>query len=748
MNTGSSGSVFISNVDDYLAPSQACVNPLYNGNSNENDKNNDPTNTNNTNGDGTPQQQQTDVVIPRQRVRKRRPRATVGNNPDGPVIPVPVIPEPKQQKDPIKASMADCLACSGCVTTAETVLLEQQHSLTALKQAISEGNEKILVATISPAVWADMLRHLQVIPSSLSSSSENNVHAVSLWQRKLVTSLHQILQVRHVLDGNIPLQWSLLESGEEFCRAYRRKQQMNGNHENDQQKTWIQQLGRENTPSMALNAQQTLYMLPDGSTPILSNADILSAAPSSLPLLTSSCPALVCLAEKQTHGAVHHLAHTKSPMSMAGSWWRQLHRQHQHGQAGGGKTLFHLAFMPCHDKKLEASRKDFARLENTTANNITSSSIIPGDSPAEQKTTQDVDLVLTTQEWFQMLVEFCQTNDPAVAAAAATTTGPDGQIWSKEEALEKVKQYLDSLPPAPTMEGQPTHLALTQSDMTVPVTFLTTSNGNKDKDTMEMEQAAEAMDTDMDMDMDVGESVTMNGHTTTNTSVNKQDPNADPFYPYGSGGLAEFVFRYAAWRLFDQHIPEVVWKPVVTTNGNRTSSNIVSARVSRRATARNRDYFEATLFRYTAPSGSVEYSCEDRRVAAGGVPVLKFAIAYGLQTLQRVLEPFQDKSSGSNAGGDISFDFVEAMACPSGCLNGGGQLRVADRETPTQTKQRVALTRELFVPSSLSNDTQVQPQILETPLSQDERQTRFHVVPPLTISMGAAAGVAVKDTQW
>ena len=32
----------------------------------------------------------------------------------------------KSEADPIKISLQDCLACSGCVTTAETILLEHQ----------------------------------------------------------------------------------------------------------------------------------------------------------------------------------------------------------------------------------------------------------------------------------------------------------------------------------------------------------------------------------------------------------------------------------------------------------------------------------------------------------------------------------------------------------------------------------------------------------------------------------------------
>ena len=50
------------------------------------------------------------------------------------------------------------------------------------------------------------------------------------------------------------------------------------------------------------------------------------------------------------------------------------------------KSYFHFAIMPCHDKKLEASRKDFQK-----------------DASAES--SKDVDMVIITSECFQFLLE-------------------------------------------------------------------------------------------------------------------------------------------------------------------------------------------------------------------------------------------------------------------------------------------------------------------------------------------------------
>ena len=115
------------------------------------------------------------------------------------------------------------------------------------------------------------------------------------------------------------------------------------------------------------------------------------------------------------------------------------------------------------------------------------------------------------------------------------------------------------------------------------------------------------------------------------------------------------------------------------------------------------------------------------------------------------------------------YDYVEIMACPSGCSNGGGQIGAnGHRETPRETKERVKKTvsivpivrptnndecgsyasricgrepREVFRDSFLEREC----------FDESSRQlfhTHFHVVPKLELSTGATAGVALSDTKW
>jgi len=95
----------------------------------------------------------------------------------------------------------------------------------------------------------------------------------------------------------------------------------------------------------------------------------------------------------------------------------------------------------------------------------------------------------------------------------------------------------------------------------------------------------------------------------------------------GSGGYLENIFRYSAKILFNKDLPsDLKYK-----------------------TSRNNDFKEITL--------EVE-----------GKTVLNFAICYGFSNIQNLVRRMKKKQ--------CFYHYVEIMACPAGCLNGGGQIRV------------------------------------------------------------------------
>lgn len=621
-----------------MAPSQACVNPLFVSLTNHDDEKKED----------DEKRENSATVIP----RKRRATATSA------------IRKQQSQKDVVssdktttsslsvaKVTMADCLACSGCVTTAETVLIEL-HSLETLKtllQTQTTANNN-LVFTISPASFGDMLRKLNIRINDLLS-----------YKRRLATFLHlQCPSVSSVIvvDGRVPLEWSLQEAAREFCHAYKQRQ--------EQQESIIAlSPPPPPVPTIALSRFKSQAM--DGS--VVTQTE---RPESRLPLLASSCPALVCLVEKSSQSAattVPHLSTTKSPMSMAGAYY-----------TNGSSLTRHVGIMPCHDKKLEASRNDFVS--------------------DEDKNKKDVHLVITTLEWWTLLCE---------------SVGSDN--------VDDVKAFLQNLPMSPISTEVLDPQTTTRGGATLVVPSSDTINGDDDDD-------------DDDVEMVDADSMSV---TTTN------------FFAYGSGGYADYIFRFAAHCLFGVLLEgELPWTPFDQTTITASQAAARRRMVSARVASRKRDFYQVILYRHIDGTYSTTFRSNN------DVALLRFATAYGLQNIQRVLQyaPFSTLTTATQ----LPFDYVETMACPSGCPNGGGQIRSSSetRETPTETRERVANTQHVMKVSPTllhSSSTLDYPKDLcpSGPFGPEAKQllhTRFHVVPPLQHTMGAAAGVAVQNTQW
>ncbi|GBE81084.1 Cytosolic Fe-S cluster assembly factor NAR1 [Sparassis crispa] len=199
-----------------------------------------------------------------------------------------------------EVSLNDCLACSGCITSAESVLITLQSHTEVLNFLAGNApptspGHKVPVLSIAP-------QSLASLAASLSSSSARPVD-LSRVLRRVRAFCTQVLGFEHVYDTTFARHVSLLEHAREFAE---RKQ------------------GAE------------------GALP--------------LPMLASACPGWVCYAEK-THGEMlPFISRTKSPQQVMGTlvkeWlgpkWGKVPSQ-----------IYHVTVMPCYDKKLEASRQDF-----------------------------------------------------------------------------------------------------------------------------------------------------------------------------------------------------------------------------------------------------------------------------------------------------------------------------------------------------------------------------------------------------
>lgn len=195
-------------------------------------------------------------------------------------------------------TLNDCLACSGCITSAESVLITQQSQEELFR--VLEENAKLatngeaqkqltVVVSISPQSRASLAAKFKL---SLQDASSR------------LNTFFRELGVHYVLDETFARDFSLLESQREFIHRF-----------NNQ------------------------------------------ATKGSLPMLASACPGWVCYAEK-THGSyiLPYISTTKSPQQIMGSLVKDHLAQSLHLTPD---RIYHVTVMPCYDKKLEASRDDF-----------------------------------------------------------------------------------------------------------------------------------------------------------------------------------------------------------------------------------------------------------------------------------------------------------------------------------------------------------------------------------------------------
>jgi iron only hydrogenase large subunit-like protein len=104
-----------------------------------------------------------------------------------------------------------------------------------------------------------------------------------------------------------------------------------------------------------------------------------------------------------------------------------------------------------------------------------------------------------------------------------------------------------------------------------------------------------------------------------------------------------------------------------------------------------------------------------------GETKLRFAMAYGFRNIQNIVQ----KIKKSNC----SYDYVEIMACPSGCLNGGGQVR--DESTNTLSKELLEKVESLYysVQNKIPENNQFVHKLYDEWLnheSQDEIKRNLH----------------------
>ncbi|CAK9289928.1 unnamed protein product [Gordionus sp. m RMFG-2023] len=317
------GIVRITDLDDYILPSQECIKP---------------------------------IIIEKNEVKIKTIKIK-----DGKYLQIDKKGKEKELEK-AKITLNDCLACSGCVTSAETVLINQQSVEELFK--IAEQNAHSIL-TNNFADYRPIL--ISCSPQSLSSLAIHYDLTITETANALRSYFQKQYGVKYFLNTTFARNFSLLESAKEFLRVYKTKEA------NDDQDTIR---NNNNNIIKCENCHDT---------------------PLKLPIITSICPGWVCYAEKSLGEIIiPHMSKVKSPQQIFGSLLKDLNLINSKNISGEHSTnWYHVSIMPCYDKKLEASRPDFTHSFNQDATNIRDNQ--------EFMSHKDVDCVLSTIEVKELL---------------------------------------------------------------------------------------------------------------------------------------------------------------------------------------------------------------------------------------------------------------------------------------------------------------------------------------------------------
>ncbi|OBA26054.1 iron hydrogenase [Hanseniaspora valbyensis NRRL Y-1626] len=245
-------------LNDFISPSQVCINPI-----------------------------KTDPIIKKQKKEEDEDEF--------------VIEVGKEDDTPTKVNITlqDCLACSGCVTTSEELLLEQHSHDSFLKNYrdnLEMDDETVLLISIAPTCRISLMNYLK-------------------------------FETLDDLDN-----WFLQACVSMFAQKH------------EQQKLYVTstQIGKEISNKAML----------DNIFENNSKNKKEEEESNKKPLLTAVCPGVVLYIEKQHNNLTSNFIKIKPEMSALG----QLIKDKKKNYALANNKIYHLAIMPCFDKKLESSK--------------------------------------------------------------------------------------------------------------------------------------------------------------------------------------------------------------------------------------------------------------------------------------------------------------------------------------------------------------------------------------------------------
>ena len=294
-----------------------------------------------------------------------------------------------QNAPPAQISLTDCLACSGCVTSAEAVLVSLQsheevlntleaHKSLSVEQARRSEDGKVFVASVSPQARA-----------SLAATFGVSSAVAGAW-------IEQLLCGPQGLKAG-----GAQNSGFNWCLDTNR----------------LREVALEGTVDEALVASS-----PDASVGNWKRDN--DKAPRK-PVLASACPGWICYAEKTHPHVLPHLSRLKSPQALAGTLVKSILSRNLDITPD---KIWHLAIMPCFDKKLEASREELTDTHWAEKHLGADENSEDDRSTRKQADVRDVDCVITARELL-MLAEYRAISIPQLPRASLHNEPfPDPQL--------------------------------------------------------------------------------------------------------------------------------------------------------------------------------------------------------------------------------------------------------------------------------------------------------------------------------
>lgn len=260
---------------------------------------------------------------------------------------------------PAQISLTDCLACSGCVTSAEAVLISLQSHAEVLN-ALDSGSALDVALLLRPDLRSGVAvaARGKIFVASVSPQVRASLAATyNVSEREAGWMIEQLLAGPHGLA-----------SGGKFGNGF----------------TWVVDTNAMREASLVLGADELRDSLTNAK-PFDAHGDEGSASrQSQRPILSSACPGWICYVEKTHPHVLPHLSRLKSPQALTGTMLKSVLHAHLGIRPD---QVWHVAVMPCFDKKLEASRPE---LMDTNWRTLSTSEI---NAPV-----RDVDCVITARE--------------------------------------------------------------------------------------------------------------------------------------------------------------------------------------------------------------------------------------------------------------------------------------------------------------------------------------------------------------